>query len=262
MNQYFTTVSIMQIIELLQTIGLSKKHAEVFILLYQYGAKPASSIGKMLGEERTNTYKILQTLVKEGFVAENVKGNVKHFFIANKEVLRNKIEEQKRALEKQEKILPQIEQELTELDKEKISPLPKMRFFEWKDWILSLFKDILLEAKNRRYSLVKCISANTFESLSINNKNLDAYTWDFFEELEKNKIKIEAYLGTGILTLEQMIKSYDRVDIQHLSVGNNSLNFFIVWEIAYLILFKQIPFWIKIESSEFADLMHFMLKKI
>jgi hypothetical protein len=59
-----------------------------------------------------------------------------------------------------------------------------------------------------------------------------------------------------------MIKSYEMIDIKNLSVWNNSLNFFIVWEIIYLIIFKQVPFWIKIESSEFADLMHFMLKRI
>ncbi len=262
MKYYFTTELFMQITELLQNIGLSKKHAEVFILLYKYGASPASFIARMLGEERTNTYKILQALVREGFIAENIKWNMKHFFIANKEILRNKLEEQKKSIEKQEKILPQIEQKLSELDKEKISPIPKMRFFEWNEWILSLFKDILLETKEKKYSTIKCISSNTLESLSINNRNLEEYVWDFFEELEINKIKIETYLWTGVLTLEQMIKSYEMIDIKSLSVGNNSLNFFIVWEIIYLIIFKQIPFWIKIESSEFSDLMHFMLRKI
>ena len=58
---------------------------------------------------------------------------MKHFFIANKEILRSKLEEQKKSIEKQEKFLPQIEQKLLELDKEKISPIPKMRFFEGND---------------------------------------------------------------------------------------------------------------------------------
>lgn len=252
----------MQIIELLQELGFSKKHAEVFIILYKYGARPASFIAKMIGEERTNTYKILQTLVREGFIAENIKWNVKHFFVANKEILRSKIEEEKKNIEKQELLLPKIEQSLAEFDKQNISPIPKMRFFEGNDWILSLFKDILLETKEKKYSTIKCISSNTLESLSINNRNLESYAWDFFLELEKNKIKIETYLWTGVLTLEQMIKSYEMIDIKTLSVGNNSLNFFIVGEIIYLIIFKQIPFGIKIESSEFSDLMHFMLRKI
>jgi hypothetical protein len=234
----------------------------VFLILYKYGTSPASFIGKMLWEERTNTYKILQALVREWFIAENIKWNVKHFFVANKEVLRNKIEEKKKNIERQELILPKIEQSLAEFDKEKISPIPKMRFFEWNNGIEELFKDIIGETKKKNYSTIKCISSNTLESLSINNKKLEDYTWDFFYELEKNKIRIESYLWTWVLTLEQMIQSYEVNDIKNLSVGNNSLNFFIVWEITYLLIFKQIPSGIKLESSEFSDLMHFMLKKM
>lgn len=252
----------MAILDLLQEIWLSKKHAEVFILLYKYGSKPASIIAQILWEERTNIYKTLQVLVRKWLIAEHIRWNVKHFFVANKEVIRNKIEEEKKNILKQEKLLPKIEKELDNLDESRVSPIPKMRFFEWQDAMINLFKDILLIVKQKWYKTIKCITSNTFESLSINNKNLSEYTWDFFEELEKNKIKIESYLWSGILTLEQMIKSYDVLDIENLSVWNNSLNFFIVWETVYLMIFKQVPFGIKLESPEFADLMHFMLKKM
>lgn len=60
--------------------------------------------------------------------------------------------------------------------------------------MLGLFKDILRETRERKYSTIKCIASNTLESLSITNKNLEAYTGDFFEELGKNGIKIESYL--------------------------------------------------------------------
>jgi len=63
----------METIELLEELGFSKKHAEVFLILYKYGARPASFVAKMIGEERTNSYKILQALVREGFIAENIK---------------------------------------------------------------------------------------------------------------------------------------------------------------------------------------------
>ena len=252
----------MDLKELLQEIGLKEKHSEVFILLYKYWAKPASTIAKMIKLERTTVYKILQVLVVKGLISENIKNWVKHFFVSNKSVLRDKILEEKRELEKQEKLLPQIEKELSLLDNSRISPIPKMRFFEAEEWIINLFKDILFELEEKKYSTIKCISANTFESMSLNNKNLDELTWNFFKQLKKDKINIEWYLATGIMTLEQMIKSNNIVDIEKLSVWNNSLNFFIVWEIVYLIIFKQIPFWMKLESSEFADLMHFMLKRM
>ena len=252
----------MDLKELLQEVWLKEKHSEVFILLYKYWAKPASTIAQMIKQERTATYKILQVLVNKWLISENIKNWVKHFFVSNKEVLRNQILEEKRKVEKQEKLLPQIEQELNLLDEERISPIPKMRFFEAEEWIVNLFKDILIELKEKKYTSIKCISANTFESMSANNKNLDELTWNFFDELKNKNIKIEWYLWTWMMTLEQMIKSNNMVDIEKLSVWNNSLNFFIVWEIIYLIIFKQVPFWMKLESSEFADLMHFMLKKM
>jgi hypothetical protein len=52
-----------------------------------------------------------------------------------------------------------------------------MRFFEAEDWIVNLFKDILYEIKDKNYSSIKCISANTFESMSFNNKNLEDLSW-------------------------------------------------------------------------------------
>jgi hypothetical protein len=53
--------------------------------------------------------------------------------VANKDVLRNKILEEKREIEKQEKLLPEIEKELSFLDNSRVSPIPKMRFFEAED---------------------------------------------------------------------------------------------------------------------------------
>ena len=260
--EVYTHNNFMEIKKLLKEIWLAEKHAEVFILLYKYWAKPASTIAQMLWNERTNIYKTLQVLVKRWLIAENIKWWVKHFFIANKSVLRNKIEQEKENILRQEKLLPEIEKELSYLDETRVSAIPKMRFFEANDWITSLFKDIILITKEKKYKTIKYISANTFESLSINNKNLDEFAWSFFEDIKKQDIKIESYLWSGMLLLEQMIKSYNDEDIKNLSVGNNSLSLFIVWEIVYLIIFKQVPFWIKIESSEFADLLHFMLKKM
>ncbi|MDQ7022035.1 MAG: hypothetical protein Q9M97_00620 [Candidatus Gracilibacteria bacterium] len=64
-------------------------------------------------------------------------------------------------------------------------------FFEVEDGIIDLFKDILFELKEKKYSALKCISANTFESMSTNNKDLDELSGNFFEELKLNNIKIE-----------------------------------------------------------------------
>lgn len=53
----------MDLLALLQQVGLSSVQAEVFIHLYTYGAKPASSLASTVGMERTNMYKSLQGMV-------------------------------------------------------------------------------------------------------------------------------------------------------------------------------------------------------
>jgi len=55
----------MQLNKLLTELGFSDKHTEIFLLLYQYGSKPASTIAKMIDIERTNTYKMLQSLLRK-----------------------------------------------------------------------------------------------------------------------------------------------------------------------------------------------------
>ena len=37
-------------------------------MVYQYGPKPASSLAKMMGIERTNMYKMLKVLVNKGLL--------------------------------------------------------------------------------------------------------------------------------------------------------------------------------------------------
>jgi len=55
---------------------------------------------------------------------------VKQFYIPDKKVLNNIIEQQKKSLHQTENLLPLIEAELQQFDEQRISPLPKMRFFE------------------------------------------------------------------------------------------------------------------------------------
>ena len=48
-------------------------------------------------------------------------------------MLRHRLEQEKKRVEKQEELLPLIEHELTKFDEQRISPIPKMRFFEGKE---------------------------------------------------------------------------------------------------------------------------------
>jgi len=47
-----------------------------------------------------------------------------------------------------------------------------------------------------------------------------------------------------------------------LPAQNSSIQMFIFWDFVYIVIFKEIPYWIKFESEEYANIMHFLLKKV
>lgn len=116
--------------KLLTSLGLTSTQSEIFLYLYQFGPKPASSVAKHIGSERTNTYKTIETMMRHGLLAETSIQGTKQFYVPDKQVLRHQIEQQKQLLLAQESLLPELEQSLAQLDTTRLSPLPAMRFFQ------------------------------------------------------------------------------------------------------------------------------------
>jgi hypothetical protein len=58
--------------------------------------------------------------------------------------------------------------------------------------------------------------------------------------------------------MEHIVKHISLDHLAQLPAGNSSINFCIVGQSIYLIIYKQTPFGIKIASNEFAAMMHFM----
>ncbi len=252
----------MKIMSLLQEIWLSKIQAEIFVNIYKFGAKPASSIAKMVGWERTNIYKTLQSMVRQWYIAETLKSWIKHFFVADKNILRNKIEQKQKELNEKYNKLPQLEAELIKLDEKRVSSAPQMRFFEWKSGMTNLFNDMYFYLSQKQYLSIKMFASNTLESQSTSQQSLRDYAKWFFDKIQKNNINVDAYLGNGILMLENLFFTKDISEVLSLPAGNSAINLFLVWSSVYILIHKQNPFGLKIESEELAEVFHFLLKQM
>ncbi len=245
----------------LQKLWLTEKQSEIFILLYKFGAKPASSIAKNIWWERTNTYKYLETMVRKWLIAETRKAGVKQFYVADKKIFRNLLENKKKEVDENLKILPMIESELKKFDEQKVSPIPQMRFFEWKSWIKNMFSDLFNAVKTKKYLVLKMFASNTLESQSLSQFVLWDYTKNILKDIENEWVSIEAYLWNWIMILESIFKTNDINEISWLPAGSSNINVFILWDLIYIVIFKNIPFGFKIESEEFSSMFHFLLKK-
>lgn len=258
--EYYThnTMNI-QIISLLEQLWLNEIQSQIFIYLYSHGPKPASAVARNIGGERTNTYKLIETMIRHGYISETTIKSTKQFYIADKNVLRNQIEHQKKQLIEKEQVLPELEQELSKLDQERISPLPAMRFYQWKSDIELIVKDMIQQIDKQQLKMIRIFSTNTLES-QVEQITLEYYASPFIQFLSTQRIHTEIHLANGILLLEHMSIDHEIEILRSLPAGQNSLMIIIIWNISYILLFKHQPAGIKIESPELSEVLKFFLK--
>ena len=246
--------------KILEDFWLTKKESKIFIFLYQYGKKPASTIARSIWDERTNTYKSLQKLVRNGFISEIVKDSTKLFFIADKQIFKHKLQSEIEEIEKKKNNLNILEKEFEDLEKQSFSGKPNIVFFEWVDWIKTFYDDIIISATEKWYKIIKFFASNTLENKGANK--FWEYSPNFIEKLKKKNILLDIFLWNGISVLEEIVKSQDMWWPSDLPAQNSSIQMFIFWDFVYIVIFKDIPYWIKIESEEYANIMHFLFKKV
>lgn len=245
-----------------QNLGFSKSEAIVFKTLYTLWTKPASTVAKYLWMERTSVYKILQRLVKENLVFETYKWWIKHFFIPNIDILKNYTENKIKKYKKIEEDYDSIKQELLEFEDKKDTNVPKITLFDSNQWIKNIHEDILNTTIKNKYISIKLFASNTVDSqVSIPDK-LKKSSVDLFKNLKSQNVNIETYLWNGIMLMENISKTNDIWIIEKLPASNSAINIFIIWTTIYIILFKESCFWIKIESSDLANTMHFLFNKV
>lgn len=257
----YQQTGLMNLTNSLSQLGLTSTQSEIFLYLYQFGPKPASSVAKHIWSERTNTYKTIETMMRHGLLAETTIQGTKQFYVPDKQVLRHQIEHQKQLVLAQESLLPELEQSLAQLDTTRLSPLPAMRFFQGKDEFGQLIDDMISLITTRDYKLIRCFATNTLESQAW-SKTFSSYADRLLTYFEQHQIGVELYLGNGVLLLEHMIKSYDKTLLSDLPAGQASLMVYVIGSVVTIMLFKQQPAGIKIESQELSDVIAFLLKQV
>ncbi len=245
---------------ILEQFWLTKKESKIFVFLYQYGKKPASTIARAIWDERTNTYKSLQKMLKKWFVSEIVKDGIKLFFVADKKIFEHKLVAEIEEIENKKNNLSVLQKELDELEKESFAKKPGIVFFEWVDWIKNFYDDIITNASEKWYKIIKFFASNTLESSWANK--FETFYPNFDEKLKKKNILLDIFLGNWVSILEEIVKGNDIWTLWSLPAANSSIQLFIFWDFVYIVIFKEIPYWIKIESEEYANIMHFLMKKI
>jgi len=137
-------------IQLLEDIGLTKIQAQAYQSLIKNGSQSAPALATLIGESRTNGYKVLDKLCEYGLaVKEQVQGKFK-YAATSPAALEQFVKLQAEVVRQKER---RLNAELPNLLDYYFahSERPSIRYFEGKDGIRDIYKDQVTTGKEMYY---------------------------------------------------------------------------------------------------------------
>lgn len=125
----------MDILKILEQIGLSEKEAKIYLKLLELREALPSTLAKRANVKRPTTYVILEQLLQKGLVSHVKKGKLFYFRAQSPHSL---LEDQQKKYKDLEKALP----ELINLN-EKYTATPQMSVYEGEKGLIQIMEDTL-----------------------------------------------------------------------------------------------------------------------
>lgn len=125
------------LLDVLRDNGLSDKEALVYVTNLQLGQAPVSTIARHMRENRVTVYSILKNLIQKWIAKSSTKKNTTYYSVIDADQLAQKISEKVQRLHD---VVPQLMAMTT-----KINTPVKTQFFEWLEWMKTIYEQIIRE---------------------------------------------------------------------------------------------------------------------
>jgi len=131
---------------MLKKLGMSSKEAKVYLKLLELGETGAGSLSKRIGENRTSTYSVLQSMQKKGLASYVVKKGIKYFIPSDPTLLVDRYFQNAKGLKR---LLPEL-LAIHNVDSQK----PRITFYEGISGIKQIGEILLQIPGSVRYSFM------------------------------------------------------------------------------------------------------------
>ncbi|MFZ2193868.1 MAG: helix-turn-helix domain-containing protein [Candidatus Moraniibacteriota bacterium] len=139
----------MKLDNILNLFNIRETEKEIFKICFESDGIGASEIAKKIGINRTSTYDFLDNLVKAGLIIESQKQGVKKFYVQKPEKIEELIKEKEGKVSVAKKSIEDLKNNFYQ-NKKRIAP--KMQFYEGKEELRQMMKDLLLYQNITIYS--------------------------------------------------------------------------------------------------------------
>lgn len=130
----------------LKQIGLTENEITVYLAMLGLGDSLASRIAEKAGMNRTHTYDVIESLVRQGLASYVIRNNRKYFIAANPNKLVDNLKEKENDIKQQQEMIKDILPQLITLNT-KESKKTNVEIYHGTDGIKSIYNDILKKAK-------------------------------------------------------------------------------------------------------------------
>lgn len=242
--------TIFMIDKTLEKLGLRDEETKTFLYLLENGGQTAGNLAKKTGLSRPSLYGFLKKLQGNGLVVESLKDGVKTFAVVSKEKVNALLDQKITELNSSKS---DIEKLFANAQIGKVITSPRFQFFEGKDGVQYVLKDMLLyrDIKTKAYWPIKAtidlLSENFFYQLNQERVRRHIYTQSIWPESQKVDIKKHPYLGVGGEFFREIRLAPKEIDF--------SMGYWIYENKVAFVSSKKECFGFIIESREFAEMM-------
>lgn len=223
--------------KVLESIGLSKNEAKVFVALVDLGSTTVGKVAEVCQLHRTNIYDALERLIEKGLVSYVIREGVKYFEATNPEMLMDIIKEKEESLKK---IMPQL------LLSKKFTKKTEVHVYEGVIAARRIFMSFLM---HKEPILVYGVPK---EAPNILKKH---FLEQFHKQrVAKNIVEKVIYNDDAIPRINEL-KEIHLLEAKVLPKEFNSpMSTNVCGDEVFLELFREIPLTIHIKSKEIADM--------
>ncbi len=139
---------------------------------------------------------------------------------------------------------------------------PKITLYEGGDGVKNCYENIANELIEHGYRSCRLFASNTLSSRSGKSDSINQYASDFLTKMEKEGLAIDTLLGNGIWLMESIGYTQNIDELRNLPATNESIQVFIAGGVVYILIFREIPFAMKVDSEELAGALYFLLEQV
>ncbi len=234
----------------LEKLGLKDEEIKTFLFLLENGEQTAGNLAKKTGLSRPSLYGFLKKLKDNGLAVESQKNGIKTFLVCKEEQLENILDEKINELEKGKN---EINNFFLNFHKNGITTSPKFQFFEGKDGVQYVLKDILLyrNIETKTYwpikAMIEILSEDFFIKLNKERIKRNIYNRAIWPQGQAVDIKKHPYLGVGDKFCREIRLAPKEIEF--------SMGYWIYENKVAFVSSKKECFGFIIESKEFVEML-------